>query len=328
MPKRQSKSSYEDMSQRQLLDEVQFRELELDVDYKGYLVDVLVLNDKAYFELIDKLGDPIEAMEFAQGEVKHFNKELRRKRAVAQAAAQQTEREAHKKKREEERAKAEQLAFEEKEAKKKAKEAKQAAEAQQQVQKRRRKDSQNTDSDYSSKSTSSPGTGESGDAASVKGKKRARSNDNDTEDNTPRKKSKSSKSSQPSKTPRVIKAKRTPTTLPRAMQASVDKASSTKDEDVEMSEWNDSDGLVRSRPVKKTTKKTTQVNAPTIVPSQASTRRTRSTSVVEDPEDEDTEDADEDFEDNIDTFVEDDGYEPKRKSKIDAMTGSKLFKSF
>jgi hypothetical protein len=316
------------MNQRQLLDEVQFRELELDYDYKGYLVDVLVLNDKAYFELIDKLGDPIEAMDFAQGEVKHFNKELRRKRAVAQAAAQQTEREAHRKKKEEERAKAEQLAFEEKEAKKKAKEARQAAEAQQQMQKRRRKDSQNTDSGYSSKSTSSPGIGESGDAASAKDKKRVRSNDDDTEENTSRNKTKSSKSSQPSKTPHVIKAKRTRTALPRAMQASADKASSIKDENVEMSDSNDSDVLVRTRPVKKTTKKTTQVNAPTIVPSQASTRRTRSTFVVEDPEDEDTEDADEDIEDNIDTFVEDDGYEPKRKSKIGAMTGSKLFKSF
>jgi hypothetical protein len=305
-PKRLSKYSYEQMSQRQLLDEAQFRGFELDFDYKGYLVEVLVLNDEAYVDLMQKLGDPIEAVEFARGEVKQHNKELRqqrvaakakaerteRERAEAHAAAQQAEREARETKRQEERVKAKQLALERRNAEKKAQEMKQAAEAQKQEQTRKRSDSQNNDSGYSSKYTTSPGSDQSSGMASAKGKKRVRSNDDDVEDKAPDKKAKSSKPLQSSKAPRPVK------------------------------------------PVKKTTKETTRVDAPTVVPLQASTRQTRRILIVEDSVNESMEDtregSDEDTEDDEDDFVVDDGYEskPKRKSKLSARDKKRLFAGF
>lgn len=69
-----------------LLDEIEFRGLEVDSQEKSYLLEVLLIDDEAYAELMSKLGNHHEAMEFAQGEVAHWNQELRRQRAVTEAA--------------------------------------------------------------------------------------------------------------------------------------------------------------------------------------------------------------------------------------------------
>jgi hypothetical protein len=137
MPKRLSKPSYEAMNRLALLDKAQVRELELDGESKRYLVDVLVLSDEAYVELVENLGCHVLAMEFAQGAVKHHNQDLRRERAEAEAAQQEAVREAHEKKKQGERAKAEKLAFERRQAEKRAKELRQAADAKEHEQKRK-----------------------------------------------------------------------------------------------------------------------------------------------------------------------------------------------
>jgi chemotaxis protein histidine kinase CheA len=302
------------MNRLALLDEAQVRELELDGEDKKYLVDVLVLNDEAYVELMDQIGCRVLAIDFAQGAVRHHNQNLRRERAEAEAAQQQDIHEAHKKKKQGERAKAEKLAFEKRQAEKRAKELKQAADAKEHEQKRKRKESQNPDSGYSSKSSASPETGESSDTASSKGKKRARPNYDNAEDSTPNKKV---KSSQTSKAPRVIKPKRKPAALPRAMQAGATKASSANSKDIEMSD----------KPVKSASKKTTKVDSPSTRPSQTGRPRTRSNWVVEDAEDEDMEDADQDTDNESEfaDYIEDDMGGRKRKSNIGAMASSKLF---
>ena len=340
-PKRQSKASYENMSERNLLNEAQFRTLELDFDHKKYLVEVLVINDKAYFELMEMLGDPLEAVEFALGEVKQHNKEMRQERAAAAKAAaertkrerkeafklrQQAKRDAQEKKRQEEREKTVKLASKKREAEEKVKEKKHPVEAPKQERKRKI-DQGADDSGYLSKSSSPPGTGKNDDEASLKGKKRARANDDDDEDKTPTKKAKSSKPPQPPQPPvasRTIKPKRKPAALPRAMQAGANKTSSGKDKDVEMSDQVDSDVVVPAKPVKKTTKKTTRVDARNTDPPQVSKRRTRSTCVVENEEDEGMEDSDEDAEDD-DAFVVDDGYKSTRKSRPKAKEVQKFF---
>jgi hypothetical protein len=263
---------------------------------------------------MDQIGCRVLAVDFAQGAVRHHNQNLRRERAEAEAAQQQTVREAHKKKKQEERVKAEKLAFEKRQAEKKAKELKQAADAKEHEQKRKRKAIQNPDSGYSSKSSASPETGENNDAASSKGKKRARPNEDNAEDSTPNKKV---KSSQTFKVPRVIKPKRKPAALPRAMQAGASKASSIDSKDVEMG----------NKPVKSTTKKTTKANAPSTQPSQTGRPRTRSNWVVGNSEDEDMEDADQDTDNESEfaDFIEDDIGGRKRKSNIGAMASSRLF---
>ncbi|RYN84707.1 hypothetical protein AA0117_g1609 [Alternaria alternata] len=343
-PRRQSKASYENMSQRDLLNEAQFRTLELDFDEKKYLVEVLVIDDKAYFELMEMLGDPLEAVEFTLGEVKQHNKEMRQERAAAAKAAaertkrerrealkvqQQAKREVQEKKRQEEREKTGKLAPKRKKVEEKVKEEKHTVEAPKQERKRKRKISQGADdSGYFSKSSSPPETGKKDDEASLKGNKRARSNDNDDdEDKTPTKKAKSSKPPQPPQPPVTsctIKPKRKPAALPRAMQAGANKTSSGKDKDVEMSDQVDSDVVVPAKPVKKTTKKTARVDARNTDPPQVSKRRTRSTCVVEDEEDEGMEDSDEDAEDD-DAFVVDDGYKSTRKSRPKAKEVQKFF---
>ena len=65
-----------------LLNEAEFRGLEVDSQEKSYLVEVLLIDDKAYAELMAKLGSHQEAIEFAQGEFAHYNQELRRQRTV------------------------------------------------------------------------------------------------------------------------------------------------------------------------------------------------------------------------------------------------------
>jgi len=336
-PKRQSKASYENMSQRDLLNEAQFRTLELDFDEKKYLVEVLVINDKAYFEFVEMLGDPLEAVEFALGEVKQHNKEKRQERAAAAKAAaertkrerkeafklrQQAKRDAQEKKRQEEREKTVKLASKKREAEEKVKEKKHPVEAPKQERKRKI-DQGADDSGYFSKSSSPPGTGKNDDEASLKGKKRARANDDD-EDKTPTKKAKSSKPPQPPVVSRTIKPKRKPVALPWAMQAGANKTSSGKDKDVEMSDQVDSDVVVPAKPVKKTTKKTARVDPRNTDPPQVSKRRTHSTCVVENEEDEDMEDTDEDAEDD-DAFVVDDGYKSTRKSRPKAKEVQKFF---
>ncbi|RYO67417.1 hypothetical protein AA0113_g4578 [Alternaria arborescens] len=344
-PKRQSKASYENMSQRDLLNEVQFRTLELDFDEKKYLVEVLVINDKAYFESMEMLGDPLEAVEFALGEVKQHNKEMRQERAAAaaKAAAERTKRERkealkvqqqakHKvqeKKRQDEREKTGKLAPKKKEVEEKVKEEKHAVEAPKQERKRKRKISQGADdSGYFSKSSSPPETGKKDDEASLKGNKRVHSTDNDDdEDKTPTKKAKSSKPPQPPQPPvasRTIKPKRKPAALPRAMQAGANRTSSGKDKDVEMSDQVDSDVVVPAKRVEKTTKKTARVDARNTDLPQVSKRRTRSTRVVGNEEDKDMEDTDEDAEDD-DAFVVDDGYKSTRKSRPKAKEVQKFF---
>ncbi|RYN47698.1 hypothetical protein AA0114_g7566 [Alternaria tenuissima] len=327
------------MSQRDLLNEAQFRTLELDSEDKKYLVEVLVINDKAYFELIEMLGDPLEAVEFALGEVKQHNKELRQEQAAAVKAAaertkrerkealkvqQQAKREVQEKKRQEEREKTGKLAPKKKKVEK-VKEEKHAVEAPKQERKRKRKISQGADdSGYFSKSSSPPETGKKDDEVSLKGNKRARSNDDDDEDKTPTKKAKSSKPPQSPMASRTIKPKRKPAALPRTMQAGANKTSSGKDKDVEMSDQVDSDVVIPAKPVKKTTKKTARVDARNTDPPQVSKRRTRSTCVVENEEDEDMEDTDEDAEDD-DAFVVDDGYKSTRKSRPKAKEVQKFF---
>ncbi|KAG9192840.1 hypothetical protein G6011_11574 [Alternaria panax] len=332
--KRQSNASYENMSQHDLHNEAKFRALELDVDYKMYLIEVLVIDDKAFFESMGMLGDRLEAVEYAKSEVEQHNKELRQQRAAAAKAIaekikcerearivqQQAAREAYKKKQQEERKKTKKLALE-----KKAVEQEQAVEAPKPEQKWKRKARQDTnDSGYFSKPPPPAETGENINAASAKGKKRARSNDDDNEDKTPNKMAKSSKSSQPPVKPCAIKPTHVSAPLPWAVQARANKTSSVKNYDVDMSDEDDEDVVVPARPVKKTTKKTTQVKEPTPEPSQPSRRHTRSSYIVEDEDDGDMEGDNEDAEDD-DAFVVDDGWKPTRKSRLNAREKSRLF---
>ncbi|KAL1799812.1 hypothetical protein ACET3X_000154 [Alternaria dauci] len=356
LPNRQTKVSYENMSQRDLLNEAQFRALELEADYKPYLIEVLLINDTAYSELMGMFGDHFEALEFALGEVKQHNKELRQDRAAAAAKAatekrereqeetrkaqQQAAREARNKKRQEERAKTVELASKKKEAEENVKEKKHAVEAPKQEQKRKRKISHDTnDSGYFSKPASPPETGETNNKASPKGKKRARSNDDDNEDRMPTKKAKSSKPPQRPLAPRAIKRKRksAPVALPRAIQAGTNKTASAKDKDVEMSDDDQSDIVAPAKPVKKTTEKTMRIETHDTVPVDVVKRRTRSTYVLkeedkgleDEDEDEDMEDTDDAAEDE-DAFVVDDGWEPTCKAaskrKLSSEEKRKLFR--
>ena len=137
-PKRLAKSSYEVMKQQELLEEAQIRGLEMDNGEKTYLVNILIIDDEAYAKLMEVLGCRFRAADFAQGEVKLYNNEMKRKRAEAEAK-QQAIREMHKKAKQDARVKAEKLVWEKKQAEKKA------AKAQEQEQ-RKRKRSDNIDS--------------------------------------------------------------------------------------------------------------------------------------------------------------------------------------
>ncbi|KAI4656044.1 hypothetical protein J4E93_000760 [Alternaria ventricosa] len=138
-PKRLAKSSYEEMKQQELLEEVQIRGLEIDNGDKTYLVHILIIDDEAYAKLMEVLGCRFRAADFAQGEVKLYNQELKRKRAEAEAKQQQATREMHKKAKRDARVKAEKLVWEKKQVENKA------AKAKEQEQ-RKRKRSGNIDS--------------------------------------------------------------------------------------------------------------------------------------------------------------------------------------
>lgn len=69
------------MKQQELLDEAQVRELELDNEDKTHLVNILIIDDEAYVRLMEVLGCRFKAVDFAQGEVKLYNPEMKRKRA-------------------------------------------------------------------------------------------------------------------------------------------------------------------------------------------------------------------------------------------------------
>ncbi|KAI4668850.1 uncharacterized protein J4E78_002678 [Alternaria triticimaculans] len=142
-PKRLAKSSYEVMKQQELLEEAQIRGLEIDNGDKTHLVKILIVDDEAYAKLMEVLGCRFRAADFAQGEVKLYNQELKRKRAEAEAKQQQATREMHKKAKRDAHVKAEKLVWEKKQAENKA------AKAKEQEQ-RKRKRSDNIDSGCSS----------------------------------------------------------------------------------------------------------------------------------------------------------------------------------
>jgi hypothetical protein len=85
-PARLQKGLYVSMTRRQLLEEAKFRSLELVHDNKDYIIEVLVVNDEAYFELMQKLGDRYLAEEFSQGAVKQYHRDLKLKGAVGKPA--------------------------------------------------------------------------------------------------------------------------------------------------------------------------------------------------------------------------------------------------
>ncbi|KAI4664652.1 uncharacterized protein J4E79_002950 [Alternaria viburni] len=138
-PKRLAKSSYEVMKQQELLEEAQIRGLEIDNGDKTYLVNILIVDDEAYAKLMEVLGCRFRAADFAQGEVKLYNQEVKRKRTEAEAKQQKATREMHKKAKRDARVKAEKLVWEKKQAENKA------AKAKEQEQ-RKRKRSGNIDS--------------------------------------------------------------------------------------------------------------------------------------------------------------------------------------
>ncbi|KAI4917810.1 hypothetical protein J4E85_009902 [Alternaria conjuncta] len=153
-PKRLAISSYEVMKQQELLEEAQIRGLEIDNGGKTHLVNILIIDDEAYAKLMGVLGCRFRAADFAQGEVKLYNQEVKRKRAEAEAKQQQAIREMHKKAKRDARVKAEKLVWEKKQAENKA------AKAKEQEQ-RKRKRSDKIDSGCSSapkktKSTRAP----------------------------------------------------------------------------------------------------------------------------------------------------------------------------
>jgi len=142
-PKRLAKPSYEVMKQQELLEEAQIRGLEINNGDKTYLVHILIIDDEAYAKLMEVLGCRFRAADFAQGEVKLYNQELKRKRAEAEAKQQQATREMHKKAKRDARVKAEKLVWEKKRTEN------EAAKAKEQEQ-RKRKRSDNVDSGRSS----------------------------------------------------------------------------------------------------------------------------------------------------------------------------------
>jgi hypothetical protein len=89
-PARLQKSLYIPMKRQQLLEEAQFRGLEIVDDNKGCLIEMLVINDEAYFELIQKLGDRYIAEEFAKGAVEQYHRELEHKGPVVKPAITET----------------------------------------------------------------------------------------------------------------------------------------------------------------------------------------------------------------------------------------------
>ncbi|KAI4693520.1 uncharacterized protein J4E88_001893 [Alternaria novae-zelandiae] len=144
-PKRLTKSSYEVMKHQELLEEAQIRGLEIDNGDKTYLVNILIIDDEAYAKLMEVLGCRFRAADFAQGEVKLYNQELKRKRAEAEAEAKQQQAicEMHKNAKRDARVKAEKLVWEKKQAESKATKAKEQEQ-------RKRKRSGNVDSGCSS----------------------------------------------------------------------------------------------------------------------------------------------------------------------------------
>ncbi|KAI4700639.1 hypothetical protein J4E81_003600 [Alternaria sp. BMP 2799] len=138
-PKRLSKPSYEVMKPQELLEEAHIRGLEIDNGEKTYLVNILAIDDEAYAKLMEVLGCRFRAADFAQGEVKLYNQEVKRKRTEAEAKQQKATREMHKNAKRDAHVKAEKLVWEKKQAENKA------AKAKEQEQ-RKRKRSDNIDS--------------------------------------------------------------------------------------------------------------------------------------------------------------------------------------
>ncbi|CAE7215106.1 hypothetical protein PTNB85_06824 [Pyrenophora teres f. teres] len=310
------KAEYETMRCANLIDEAKFRDLELVSQERSYLADVLLIDDEAYAELMAKLGNKQEAIEYAQGEVAYYNQELRRKRAVAGAEKEQVMRESNGKQ-QQVRADAEQTASE------KVEEQKPTVEAQEQEKIR-----ESQDSDNGSGLNNLPAAGDSSAGKQLKGNKRARPSDDGHEKSVPKKKARSSapKSTTKNDTPvakdekpvkmmklsRVAKANGPPTALPRAMQTHMNKTPSVKREDTKMT---DSEEPTIAEPVKGVAVKIKRKKESAPKPSRL-TRRTRSDSDDEEME----EDSDEDY------FVVDDlAYKSKRKSKVSAMARSNFF---
>jgi len=142
-PKRLAKYSYELMKQQELLEEAHIRGLEIDNGDKTYLVNILIIDDEAYAKLMEVLGCRFKAADFAQGEVRLYNHEMKRQRAEAEAKQQQSVREMHKNAKRDARVKAEKLVCEKKQAENKAAKAKEQEH-------RKRKRSGNRDSGCSS----------------------------------------------------------------------------------------------------------------------------------------------------------------------------------
>ena len=313
-----------------LIDEAKFRGLELYCQEKSYLVEVLLIDDEAYAELMSKLGNHVEAIEFAQGEVAYHNQGLRQQRAAAEAAREQATRESHKKQ-QETRAKTEQIAPGKVEEQAKGKKrAHQSDEDEEAKANKKKKPS-------SSRVTTEVITPMVRDDMPVKKVKRARPSDGQ-EEAEPRKKKKSSstkdtaKASAPivkdgmpvkkAKRAQIAKANPPPTALPRAMQARTDKKSSAEKKYVKMTDKKES---AFANPVKGVAVKVTRKKASTPEPAY-SRRLTRST--YKESEDKRMENVDEESEEDTDEgdFIEDDlAHKPKRKSEVGAMVRSNLF---
>ncbi|KAH6858966.1 hypothetical protein BKA58DRAFT_449324 [Alternaria rosae] len=120
-PKRLAKSSYKVLKQQELLDEARVRGLEIDDEDKTHLVNILIIDDKAYAKLM----------------------ELKRKRGEAEASQQHILLEVNRNKNRDARVEAQRLVWEKKQAENKA------ARAKEQEQ-RKRKRSNNSGSGYSS----------------------------------------------------------------------------------------------------------------------------------------------------------------------------------
>ncbi|KAI2477328.1 hypothetical protein Ptr902_11401 [Pyrenophora tritici-repentis] len=323
------KAEYQTMRCVDLIHEAKFRGLELDSQDRSYLADLLLIDDMAYAELMDKLGNKQEAIEYAQGEVAHYNQGLRRKRAVAEAAKEQAMREWNEKQ-QWFRVDAEQVAT--KEVEEEVEEKKPTVEAQGQE-----KIQESQDPGYSYEHEARPATSGSTAEEQPKGNKRARpSDDDDNEESNPKKKARHStpqnttedskplaKDDKPVKKTnlsRVVKANDPPTALPRAIQAHISKTPSFKKEDIEMK---NSDETTIAEHAKGVAVKIKRKKASAPKPLQ----RTHYTHSDTDDEEMKYEghDGEEEESEEDDFIVDDLAYKSKRKSKVSAMARSNLF---
>lgn len=176
------KAQYQSIRSVDLIDEAKFRGLELFCQEKPYIVEVLLIDDEAYAELMDKLGNHHEAIEFAQGEVSHRNQELRRQRAITEAAKEQATREFSVKQQEKQQQKT--RGETEKMAPGQVEEQEKTARVQEQERRQER-----ADSGYLSELTTPPPVSHSSNGEQAKGKKHAHPGDEE-EEAMPKKKNK------------------------------------------------------------------------------------------------------------------------------------------